>query len=148
MSKIRGLSVKFSKWTKKTKGILESNEKINFHDAKSLIEAGEKFQVQSAELKKLKGEIRAARKWSSKAKECNLDQGSIHVNDVKQLIDEHDCLLIEMPDELDILKQATVGYCICRRPYDGFMIGCDHCEVSVYISFINSFIFCSNFIER
>jgi len=53
------------------------------------------------------------------------------VNDVKQLIEDHESLLIEMPDELDLLKQATVGYCICRRPYDGFMIGCDHCEVSL-----------------
>ena len=59
-----------------------------------------------------------------------MEQGSIHVNDVKRLIEEHDSLLIEMPDELEILKQATIGYCICRRPYDGFMIGCDHCEVS------------------
>mmetsp|Transcript_20188 Transcript_20188/g.41918 ORF Transcript_20188/g.41918 Transcript_20188/m.41918 type:complete len:734 (-) Transcript_20188:673-2874(-) len=57
-----------------------------------------------------------------------MEQGSIHVNDVKQLIDEHERLLIEMPDELAILKQATVGYCVCRRPYDGFMIGCDHCD--------------------
>ena len=64
-------------------------------------------------------------------------------NDLKQLIEEHDSLLIELPDELEMLKQATVGYCICRRPYEGFMIGCDHCEVSLrnYISYFDAFYF-------
>eukprot|EP00536_Pseudo-nitzschia_multiseries_P011588 jgi/Psemu1/206266/e_gw1.404.13.1 len=128
VSKIRGISVKVSKWTQRVRGILECKEKIAFNDARNLVETGEKLKVQSAELKRLRTEIRAARNWSSRVKECNLHQGSIHVNDVKQLIEEHDSLLIEMPDELDTLMQATVGYCICRRPYDGFMIGCDHCE--------------------
>ena len=113
------------------KEILESENKISLHDARNLVETGEKLKVQTEELKELRIEIRAARNWSNRAKECNLEQGSIHVNDIEQLIREHDSLLIEMPDELKILKQATVGYCICRRPYDGFMIGCDHCEVSL-----------------
>jgi len=128
VSKVRGLSVKVSKWTQRAKAILECGEKVNFNEARNLVETGEKLKVQTTELKKLRIEIRVARNWSTRAKECNLNQGSIHVNDVKQLIEEHDSLLIEMPEELDTLKQATVGYCICRRPYDGFMIGCDHCE--------------------
>lgn len=96
------------------------------------METGEKLKVQTEELKQLKAEIRAARNWSNRAKKINVEHGSIHVNDVKQLIEEHGSLLIEMPDELEILKQATIGYCICRRPYEGFMIGCDHCEVSLF----------------
>jgi hypothetical protein len=131
VSKIRGLSVKVSKWTTKTKILLTSGERIELQDARNLVEAGEKLKVQTKELKHLKAEIRAARNWSNRAKRCNVEHGSIHVNDVKQLIEEHNSLLIEMPDELEILKQATIGYCICRRPYDGFMIGCDHCEVSL-----------------
>ena len=137
VSKIRGLSVKVSKWTAKTKMLFKSGEKIVLQDARNLVETGEKLRVYTEELKQLKGEIRAARNWSNKAKKCNMEQGSIHVNDVKQLIDEHERLLIEMPDELAILKQATVGYCVCRRPYDGFMIGCDHCDVSLYVWFFN-----------
>jgi len=128
VTKIRGLSVKVSKWTAKNKKLFESGERIDLQDARNLVETGEKLKVQTEELKQLRAEIRAARNWSNRAKKCNVEQGSIHVNDVKQLVEEHDSLLIEMPDELEILKQATVGYCICRRPYDGFMIGCDHCE--------------------
>jgi len=33
-----------------------------------------------------------------------------------------------MPEEIDALNQALCAYCICRRPYEGFMIGCDDCE--------------------
>jgi hypothetical protein len=99
------------------------------------VETGEKLKVQTEELKQLKAEIRAARNWSNRAKKVNVEQGSIHVNDVKQLIEEHGSLLIEMPEELEILKQATIGYCICRRPYEGFMIGCDHCDVSLFECF-------------
>ena len=114
-------------------------------DARVLVETGEKLKVQTEELKKLRAEIRAARNWSNQAKECNVDQGSININDVKQLIYEHDSLLIKMPDELEFLKQATIGYCICRRPYEGFMIGCDNCEVSV-LQFTIVFVFlaCTN----
>jgi|TARA_B110001450_G_scaffold234257_1_gene238117 hypothetical protein len=134
VSKIRGLSVKVSKWINETRELLESNEKIAMQDAKNQMETGEKLKVVIEELKQLKAKIRAARSWSNKATKCNLKQGSIHVSDVKKLIEEHEVLLIGFPDELDILKQATVGYCICRRPYDGFMIGCDHCEVSILMN--------------
>ena len=99
-------------------------------DARNIVETGEKLKVQTQELKRLRAEVRAARSWSVRAKKCNTEQGSIHVDEAKKLVEEHQKLLIEMPDDLEILKQATIGYCICRRPYDGFMIGCDHCEVS------------------
>lgn len=111
--------------------MFQSGERIDVQDARNLVETGEKLKVQTEELKRLKAEVRAARNWSNRAKECNVEQGSIHINDVKDLIEEHSSLLIEMPDDLEILEQATIGYCICRRPYDGFMIGCDHCEVRI-----------------
>jgi hypothetical protein len=31
-------------------------------------------------------------------------------------------------DELSELKHVMCGYCVCRQPYEGFMIGCDGCE--------------------
>lgn len=133
--------MKVSKWTEKARNLFESRERIDAQDARILVETGEKLKVQTEELKRLKAEIRLARNWSNRAKKCNVEQGSIHVNDVKELIVQHDGLLIEMPDELEVLKQATIGYCICRRPYEGFMIGCDHCDVS----FLNLCLFLSSF---
>lgn len=97
-------------------------------DAKSLLETGEKLKVNTQELRTLRGSLRAARGWANRVKRCNLDQGAVHVSNVQDLIAEHQSFLIEMPEELTTLKQATQSYCVCRRPYDGFMIGCDECE--------------------
>jgi hypothetical protein len=130
VSKVRSLAAKVTKWVDNAKELFESGQKIPFQKAKALLDAGEKLKVNIDELKKLKAAFKAAQDWSDEARNLSVENGSIHVNEVKQLIEEHDSLLIGMPDEVEELKQAVVGYCICRRPYDGFMIGCDHCEVS------------------
>lgn len=143
--KVRGLATKVSAWVARARQLLDSatrqpadeassgglagpTKKLSMNDVKALIESGEKLKVNSQELKSLKASLRAVRSWSNKVKRCNLEQGSIHVNNVKELIREHESFLIEMPEELAKLKQATQSYCICRRPYDGFMIGCDECD--------------------
>ena len=102
VSKIRGLSVKVSKWTEEARKLFESGEKLDFQDARFLVETGEKLKVQTEELKKLKAEIKAARNWSNRASECN-EHGAMDVATVQQLIEDHNNLLIEMPDELEAL---------------------------------------------
>ena len=128
VQKVRGLSVKVNKWRASTRKLLESEEKMSLPDANYVCAEGEKLDVNSPELKELKAVIRSARNWSNRVRECNLDQGSTHVDIVKELIEEHDSLKIDMPDELATLEDATQNYCVCRRPYEGFMIGCDECE--------------------
>jgi hypothetical protein len=126
--KVRGLSVKVATWVDEARKLYTSGEKLSMQDAKSLLEAGEKLKVNTQELRTLRASLRAARIWSNKVKRCNLDHGEIHVSTVNDLIEEHESFFIEMPDELSILEQTTQAYCICRRPYEGFMIGCDDCE--------------------
>ena len=128
------MSAKVSKWIEKTREIFTSEKKISYPDAEILLETGEKLKVNTEELKKLRAELKAARNWSDEVDKLSSENGSLHVNDVKRLIAHHERLLIEMPEEVEELKQAIVGYCICRGPShpDGFMIGCDHCEVSIW----------------
>lgn len=128
VSKIRSLAVKVAEWTDRAREEMKAGKKLDMQYAKALLDSGEKLKVNSEELRLLKAEFRATRMWSSRVRKCNNGQSSMDVNDIKQLIKEHDSLLIELPEELEELQQATVGYCICRRPYEGFMIGCDHCE--------------------
>jgi hypothetical protein len=120
--------VKVATWVDEARKLYTSGKKLTMQDAKSLLEAGEKLKVNTQELRTLRASLRAARIWSNKVKRCNLDHGEIHVSTVNDLIEEHESFLIEMPDELSILEQTTQAYCICRRPYEGFMIGCDDCE--------------------
>jgi hypothetical protein len=126
--KVRGLSVKVEVWVEETRQVYRSGRKLTMQDAKSLLEAGEKLKVNTQELRTLRASLRVVRSWTNKVKKCNLEHGEIHVSTVNDLIREHESFLIEMPEELLKLEEATQGYCICRRPYEGFMIGCDECD--------------------
>ena len=128
VQRVRGLSVKVTVWVESTQKAIESGKKMSMQDAKDVLATGEKLNVNCQELKILRAALRTTRGWCNRVKRCNVEQGSIHVSTVKNLIKEHQSFLIEMPEELSLLRQAKQNYCICRRPYEGFMIGCDECE--------------------
>lgn len=58
----------------------------------------------------------------------NNDESQAPINELKELIAEHNQFLVKMPEQVEQLKEMLCGYCLCRRPYDGFMVGCDSCE--------------------
>ena len=124
------VSAKINKWTEKTRELLGSGKKLSVQEAQDLLEGGEKLNVNSKELKELKAKLTAAENWLNKVSKCVNGHTSLSSDGINELVQEHETLLVEMPEEVEELKQAVVGYCLCRRPYEGFMIGCDHCEVS------------------
>jgi hypothetical protein len=63
-----------------------------------------------------------------KVKKIGVDEGQTVATSITELINEHNTFLVTANDEFAQLKQAMCGYCICRQPYEGFMIGCDNCE--------------------
>jgi hypothetical protein len=96
------------------------------NDAKSVIDDGEKLNISCQELKTLRGALRTTKSWVAKVNKCGVE--NVAAVNLNQLIDEHNSFLVTAEDEIDKLKQATCGYCICRLPYEGFMIGCDGCD--------------------
>jgi hypothetical protein len=109
---------------------LASGRKLSVIDIRDLLDAGDRLKVKSDELKTLKKKFDCAQDWLNKVMEHTHGDCAVDVQAVNQLIREHDSLLVELPEEVEELRQAVVGYCVCRRPYEGFMIGCDTCEVS------------------
>lgn len=101
---------------------------MTMQEAKSLLEEGDKLKLVCHETKVLRNAIRLARVWLNQVKKCKLGHGGTAAADLESLIDDHESLMISMPEEVAKLKQATQGFCLCRRPYEGFMIGCDECE--------------------
>jgi hypothetical protein len=89
---------------------------------------GDELNVTCPEFKSFRNAIRITRSWANRVKRSGLEEGSAHIHEIKELIKEHDSFLISIPGEVTRLKQAICSYCICRRPYDGFMIGCDECD--------------------
>lgn len=127
VQKVRQLTYRAKRWNEAARALLDSEEKPTMHEAKEMLEAGDKINIMCDEIKVLRTAIRTARAWANRVKRCKLDEGGTPTTAVTKLINEHDSLLISMPNEFAKLSSALSGYCICRQPYDGFMVGCDGC---------------------
>jgi hypothetical protein len=75
----------------------------------------------------------SSKKGSGSSKD---DSASVNVNDLcEQLINETQRETstlrgngIDLSEYLEQIMQVTQVFCLCRLPYHGFMVGCDHCE--------------------
>ena len=122
------MALKATAWKETASNLLDSDVKPTMSEAKDLVEAGDRLNLACNELKVLRNAIRSARGWVSRLKRSKIEHGETNSGKVSKLIGEYDSLLISMPEEASKLNQAIQGYCICRQPYDGFMIGCDGCD--------------------
>ena len=95
-----------------------------------MTDTGDKLNISCPEYKTLRAALRATRGWLSRVKKCGAANGQAQVagNLVTELINEHNTFLVTAMDAFAELKQVMCGYCVCRQPYEGFMIGCDGCE--------------------
>jgi hypothetical protein len=124
------------RWLRRVAAILtvtdetvEIHSKVSMDEAKEIVAAGEKLHVNVLEiLKALKQNLRLARNWSAKVKKSGLAAGNAEMTDVSTLESDANAFCIDMPEEMELIQQATCGYCICRNPYGGFMLGCDSCD--------------------
>ena len=126
--KVRRLQQSACEWIQSTGERLANGEKFLLQDAKAIVDEGEKLGVSFKELRVLRNGLKAANGWATRVKRCRPESGSTNVKSVMALLKEHDTLIIELPDEVRKLQKSLKNYCICRRPYDGFMIGCDTCD--------------------
>lgn len=129
VQRVQTLARRVSQWKETVNTQINAVEKkLTMVDAKVLCEEADKLKLSCHELKVLRNAMKSTRSWFNRAKKCKVDQGGTAANEVERLIDEHVDLLIVMPEEASKLKHALKGYCLCRRPYEGFMIGCDGCD--------------------
>ena len=99
-------------------------------DAKQKCIKGDELGISCSFLKQLRGHMRKSKSWAMKVKKISQEEGHAQIVDIKKLIEEHNdpSFLVIMPDELKKLRLTIRGYCLCRNPYEGFMIACDGCE--------------------
>jgi len=116
------------RWTSSVHQRIKSGIPIPIDDAKDLLVEGEKLNINCQELRTLRTAIKTTRGWIGRVKKLDLDLGSSDLNLISDLLREHETFLVSSTDQTSKLKQAVCSYCICRRPYDGFMIGCDECD--------------------
>ncbi|KAK4338415.1 hypothetical protein RND71_042902 [Anisodus tanguticus] len=67
--------------------------------------------------------------WADTAKKVSTDGGALGLDKVFELIAEGENLPVSCEKELKLLRDRSMLYCICRRPYDQRpMIACDKCD--------------------
>ncbi|KAL7542987.1 hypothetical protein ACHAXR_013288 [Thalassiosira sp. AJA248-18] len=117
-------------WVASVAEIIKAGKKIPLDEAKVTTNDGEKLNITCPEYKTLRAALRTTRGWLLRVKKCGAANGQSQVaaNLVTELINEHNTFLVTAPDAFAELKQVMCGYCVCRQPYEGFMIGCDGCE--------------------
>ena len=117
-----------AEWAKSVGEIISLGKKFSLTEAKNKLDLATRLKFTCPEHKELKASYQSAKTWAKKVKKSGLNEGCAQIFKIKELIREHDSFLISMPEEIESLKSAMCSYCICRRPYEGFMIGCDGCE--------------------
>ncbi|KAJ0048148.1 hypothetical protein Pint_15199 [Pistacia integerrima] len=67
--------------------------------------------------------------WADRAKKVTMDAGALSLDKVFELITEGEDLPVYLERELKSLRDRSMLYCICRKPYDErAMIACDRCD--------------------
>ncbi|XP_019264663.1 PREDICTED: lysine-specific demethylase 5B isoform X1 [Nicotiana attenuata] len=67
--------------------------------------------------------------WADMAKRVSTDGGALGLDKVFEIITEGENLPVSCEKELKLLRDRSMLYCICRRPYDQRpMIACDKCD--------------------
>ena len=126
--RVQELAQKCDSWVRTASEALQAEDKLPLHEAKALLEEGNRLGVLSNELRTLRNGVKTARTWANKVKKCKPDQAQTQFKIVKSLLDEYDNLIVSLPEEYKRLCYGLKNYCICRRPYEGFMIKCEKCE--------------------
>ena len=128
VKQVRKDAIAATKWVRAAKEKVNSKEAISLSEAKKMLDTGSRLRFTCEEYKYLRKEYQSAKAWEKKVKKSGIEDGSAQIYEIRELIKTHDSFSITMPEELTALTQAMCGYCICRRPYEGFMIGCDECD--------------------
>jgi hypothetical protein len=101
---------------------------MSLDEAKSKLNKVARVKFTSTEYVTLKKSHKQVKSWIKRLEKSGINEGTAHVHVLKDLLREHEEFIITIPEAEERLKIALCGYCICRRPYEGFMIGCDECE--------------------
>mmetsp|Transcript_3708 Transcript_3708/g.10216 ORF Transcript_3708/g.10216 Transcript_3708/m.10216 type:complete len:1861 (+) Transcript_3708:82-5664(+) len=128
VSSIQDLVKRCETFSTKVKTALEAKERMSLNEAKTTLEEGNRLGVLSKELRMLRSGVKEARGWSNKVKRIKPEQGQAQFRLVKALLEEYDGLIVSLPEEHKQLSHAMKNYCVCRRPFEGTMVKCEHCQ--------------------
>ncbi|KAG6955951.1 hypothetical protein JG687_00010868 [Phytophthora cactorum] len=131
MDEAKKARVWLSKLKKRLRALITKGVgRMSMSAARSLVEEGEDIAIDMPVFDFLKEHLEIASDWENRVLASGIESGQARVANLLALLNEYECarLVIDLDMHRDVLKSATERYCICRQPFDGLMIGCDHCD--------------------
>lgn len=131
MDEAKTARVWLSKLKKRLRALITKGVgRMSLSAARSLVEEGEDIAIDMPVFDFLKEHLEIASDWETRVLASGIESGQARVANLLALLNEYECarLVIDLDMHRDVLKSATERYCICRQPFDGLMIGCDHCD--------------------
>lgn len=127
-------------WKKQIHKISCGGMKISIQHVMRLDKEGSNLEISGEDFFKL--EIckikEASQQWLAKAEKVAFDCGELPLDLVYELIVEGKKLSVHVEKELKLLRDRSILYCICRKPYDNrAMIACDQCDEWYHFDCIN-----------
>lgn len=131
LEEVKKAKLWLSKLKKRVKSLITKHvNRLSMSVARSLVEEGEDIAIELPAFDFLKEHVDVASDWETRVLDSGIESGQARIAHLLGLLNEYDCarLVIDLDMHRDVLKSATERYCICRQPFDGLMIGCDHCD--------------------
>ncbi|KAL8053846.1 hypothetical protein ABFX02_05G100200 [Erythranthe guttata] len=118
-------------WKIKAKKLLGSGEKPTLQQIQHHLKEGLAMNTPPEDYfaQKLTVLRNTGLQWADTAKKVSGDGGVLGLDRVFELISEGESLPVSCAKEIKLLRDRSMLYCICRRPYDQkAMIACDKCD--------------------
>lgn len=125
------LALARNSWKIRTQKLLESAEKPTIQQIQRLLKEGLAISIPPEDY--YRHQLSALRdfglRWADTAKKVSMDGGALRLDKVFELIIEGENLPVNCVKELKLLRDRSMLYCICRRPYDQrAVLACDKCN--------------------
>ncbi|KAL6873999.1 hypothetical protein ACP4OV_014081 [Aristida adscensionis] len=127
-------------WKKRIHELLCCGEKASIQEVLRLDKEGSNLEICGHDFFKLEiSKIKeTSLQWLANAEKVALDSGELALDLVYGLIVEGENLSIRVEKELKLLRDRSVLYCVCCKPYDNkAMIACDQCDEWYHFDCIN-----------
>lgn len=124
-------SLSRNSWKIRVNKLLKELKKPSIQQLQGLLDEGVAIGIPSNDhfLKEVAKAKHTSLQWADTAKKVALDLGALELSEVFKLIIEGETLPVQFAEEMELLRERTVLYCICRKPYDQkAMIACDQCD--------------------
>lgn len=125
------LALARNSWKVRARRLLEGSQKPAIQQIQRHLKEGLAISIPSEDLfwQQLSELKHVGVQWADKAKKVSTDSGALELDKVFELIVDGENLPVHFQKELEALRERSMLYCICRKPYDKrAMIACDQCD--------------------